>query len=70
MGTSLTLRNSTANDKVIKYIPSFTANGSYSVSVSYPCDSLSSTQVNYSVCHTGGTSDFLVNQKIGGGTWI
>jgi hypothetical protein len=70
MGTSLLIRSSPVNDKVIKYIPTFLANGSYSVSVSYRGDSLSSSQVNYSVWHAGGKSDFLVNQKIGGGTWI
>lgn len=68
MGSSLLIGS--CKDKVIKYVPSFATRGRYSVSVSFHSDSLSSSGVKYSVFHTGGKSDFLVNQKIGGGTWI
>ena len=70
MGTSLQFQNLNDNNKLIKYIPSFSEKGRYSVSVSYQSDDASSTEVKYSVYHAGGKTDFLVNQKIGGGIWI
>jgi len=70
LGTSLRFPASNNIDKVIKYIPSFINKGRYSVSVSYKNDSAALSDVKYSICHSGGKTDFLVNQKIGGGTWI
>ncbi len=70
MGTSLRLSSLKDNNKSIKYIPFFSEKGRYSVSIAYQSDSTSSSEVRYTVCHAGGTTDFLVNQKIGGGTWI
>ena len=69
-GTSLLCRSSKNIDNVIKYVPSFLTKGRYSVSISYQSDSMSLSEVQYSVYHTGGRTDFMVNQKIGGGTWI
>ncbi|MCX6237251.1 MAG: hypothetical protein NTY07_06785 [Bacteroidia bacterium] len=68
-GTSLRFRSSNDNN-VIRYIPSFSEKGRYSVSVSYQNQDESSPEVKYTVYHAGGKTDFLVNQKIGGGTWI
>jgi len=69
-GTSLRFRSSNDKEKVIKYIPSFSEKGRFSVSVSYKSDESNLTGVKYSVYHAGGKTDFLVNQKIGGGIWI
>ncbi len=69
-GTSLVVRSSGNQGNVIKYIPSFKTKGRYSVSVSYAGDSLASSAVKYTVLHAGGKSVFLVNQKVGSGTWI
>ncbi|PID62147.1 MAG: xanthan lyase [Ignavibacteriae bacterium] len=44
--------------------------GNYFVSVSYQALENSSDSVLYSVYHSGGKTDFIINQKIGGGTWI
>src|SRR5674476_683421 len=43
---------------------------SYSVSVSYPWLKDNSDKVRYRINHTGGTTDFIVNQTLGGGTWL
>ena len=69
LGTSLFLRN-LSNQQIIKYIPEFKQKGRYSVSVSYHNDSTAISGVNYTVYHAGGKTQFLVNQKIGSGTWI
>jgi hypothetical protein len=69
-GTSLRCKSSNDKEQVIKYVPSFNAKGRYAVSVSYKSDESNLNGVRYSVYHAGGKTDFLVNQKIGGGTWI
>lgn len=69
LGTSLRI-GCVSDAKVIQYIPFFASKGRYSVSVSYQSDEAFSSEVIYSVFHAGGKTDFLVNQKIGGGTWI
>jgi len=70
MGTSIQFQGSKDSTKSIDYIPYFSEKGRYSVSVSYQSDNTSSSEVKYSVYHAGGKTDFLVNQRIGGGTWI
>jgi len=70
IGTSRRFQDFKGNNKFIKYIPFFSNKGRYSVSVSYQSDNASSSEVKYTVYHAGGKTDFLVNQKIGGGTWI
>ncbi len=44
--------------------------GHYAVHISYKSLPESSSAVKYTVHHLGGKSEFIVNQKIGGGTWI
>lgn len=44
--------------------------GEYAVYISYKSLENSSTAARYSVHHMGGESEFIVNQKRGGGTWI
>lgn len=64
-GTSLRI----LNDSAI-YIPEMPADGDYAVYISYPVREDNSRSVKYSVSHTGGITEFLVNQTIGGETWI
>ena len=70
MGTSLRFQSISDNTMFIKYLPAFNEKGRYSVSVSYQSDHASSSEVKYTVYHAGGKTDFIVNQKIGGGIWI
>lgn len=44
--------------------------GEYAVYVSYKTLPNSTTDAHYSVNYSGGTKEFRVNQKMGGGTWI
>lgn len=44
--------------------------GNYAVYISYKTLPESSTAAHYTVRHLGGTTEFSVNQKRGGGTWI
>lgn len=44
--------------------------GEYAVYISYSTLSNSTSAAHYTVRHLGGTTEFSVNQKMGGGTWI
>jgi hypothetical protein len=54
----------------IHWIPEIPEDGIYSVHISYFSADSNISDAHYSVYHSGGKTDFLVNQKIGGGTWI
>jgi hypothetical protein len=65
MGTSLRI-----SDGQAAFIPDIPEKGYYSVSVSYPLLKDNSEKVRYRVSHTGGNTDFIINQTMGGGTWL
>ena len=44
--------------------------GEYAVYVSYKTLKESTTAAHYTVHHLGGSTEFIVNQKLGGSTWI
>lgn len=52
------------------WMPDIPEKGEYAVYVSYKSLPNSSTDAEYIVRHAGGETRFLVNQKMGGGTWI
>ena len=53
-----------------EWIPEFVKGGEYAVYVAYRSFANSTSAARYIVEHKGGTSEFTVNQKMGGGTWI
>lgn len=53
-----------------RWNPGLEENGCYAVYISYKTLPESSRNAHYTVVHRGGTSEFIVNQKRGGGTWI
>jgi hypothetical protein len=63
MGTSVMI----AGGATALYVPYIPQRGYYAVYISYPWFR---DNVRYSVRNTGGTTDFIVNQTIGGGTWL
>lgn len=50
--------------------PEIPERGEYAVYISYKSLPESTTNAHYTVHHLGGKNEFIVNQKIGGGTWI
>lgn len=64
-GTSLRFKEGAAD-----YIADFPEKGNYAVYVSYPQSPENSTTAKYTVRHSGGNTSFIVDQTIGGGTWI
>ena len=52
------------------WTPDFPERGEYAVYVSYKTLPHSTPCARYTVRHLGGESEFIVNQRMGGGTWI
>ena len=57
-------------ESTAEWIPEIPQNGQYAVYVSYQTVPNSSDDALYTVYHKGGVSQFKVNQKMGGGTWV
>lgn len=52
------------------WTPDIPETGEYAVYISYKSLPNSTPCAHYTVKHAGGSTEFYVNQKIGGGTWI
>ena len=65
MGTSLRIRGGSA-----MYIPEIPERGWYGVTVSWPVIKDNAGKVLIKVNHTGGSTEFIADQSIGGGTWV
>lgn len=50
--------------------PDIPQSGDYAVYVSYTTCATSTESARYTIAHSGGQTSFIVNQKMGGGTWI
>lgn len=53
-----------------EWVPTLPAKGEYAVYVSYRTLPNSVSDAKYLVFHNGGVTEFKVNQKIGGDTWV
>lgn len=53
-----------------EWVPTLPTTGEYAVYVSYQTLPGSVSDAKYLVFHNGGVTEFKVNQKIGGGTWV
>lgn len=70
MGSSRFALSSYKETASVSWIPLIPDAGNYSVYVSYSATDNNISDAMYSVHHSGGVTKFLVNQKIGGNTWI
>ncbi len=52
------------------WLPEFPQTGRYAVYISYSSSDSNVTDAHYKIIHSGGETEFIVNQTIGGGTWI
>ncbi len=68
--TRLTACQPGARKAEARWTPDIPERGMYSVYISYKTLPKSTDCAHYTVKHLGGESEFLVNQKMGGGTWI
>lgn len=61
---------STRHASYAQWMPNIPERGWYAVYVSYQSLDNSVTDAHYTVHHAGGETQFLVNQRMGGGTWV
>ncbi|GET30104.1 xanthan lyase [Prolixibacter sp. SD074] len=54
----------------VSWTPDIPADGKYAVYVSYKTLPNSSDKAHYEVRHAGGTTHFIVDQQMGGSTWV
>ncbi len=64
------IKASTNENGSVSYIPNFNKSGKYAVYISYKHSEQNISNAKYKVFHLGGVTEFSVNQKIGGETWI
>lgn len=71
-GTARMSRTTSSKSKysLVSYQPQFPSEGRYAVYVSYQTLPKSIASAHYTVWHKGEQTEFLVNQKMGGGTWV
>lgn len=72
MGTARQIRCTDRKNNIAeaRWTPNIPARGRYAVYISYKSLPKSTTAAHYTIRHLGGISEFIVNQRIGGGTWI
>ena len=54
----------------IVWQPKIPADGQYAVYISYQTQPNSTSEAHYEVLHAGGSTRFVVNQQMGGSTWV
>lgn len=72
-GTALCVEASDGGKRttaVARWVPDIPRDGMYAVYVSYKTLQNSVPDARYSVLHSGGVTEFKVNQRMGGGTWV
>lgn len=70
MGQSRQMPAQKKDDSKILYKPEIPETGEYAVYISYQQNDENVTDAHYTVYHSGGKTEFLVNQTMGGGTWV
>ncbi|WP_421920748.1 fibronectin type III domain-containing protein [Marinifilum sp.] len=70
MGNSKQAKAFLAETARVEYIPYIPEKGEYAVYLSYSVNDDNVCDAHYTVYHAGGKTDFLVNQSMGGDTWI
>ena len=62
--------SSPKDEGTAQWIPNIPEEGKYAVYVTYPTCKDAVDDATYTVHHKGGTTQFKVNQQMGGGTWV
>lgn len=70
LGTGRQIKSDTVCSAQAQWIADFPDSGDYAVYVSWQASLENVSDAHYTVFHAGGQTNFLVNQQIGGGTWV
>ena len=69
-GTTRYILSDIKGNAGVKWIPDIKETGEYAVYISYAASENNVSDALYKIKHAGGITDFIVNQKIGGTTWL
>jgi hypothetical protein len=69
-GTFRVIRSESTPTAEAAWVPEIPEVGDYAVYISYNSSDSSVADAHYTVHHLGGRTEFVVNQRTGGGTWI
>ena len=70
LGTARKAECTQSGESSITWTPDIPEKGEYAVYVSYKSLENSTSAACYTIRHLGGENRFVVNQKMGGGTWV
>lgn len=73
MGTSRSVESSSEKKgatAIAMWRPEIPEDGNYAVYVSYKTSENAIPDARYSILHSGGVTEYNVNQQMGGGTWV
>ena len=70
IGSHLRIRTSGLSESSLTYMPDIPEDGNYAVYISWAFAPDNLSQVKCSIIHSGGKTDFSVDQTMGAGTWI
>ncbi len=68
-GTARSVQTDSVPTAEAVWIPTIPLTSSYAVYISYVASDSNAMDASYRVFHTGGVTEFMVNQQIGGRTW-
>ncbi len=70
MGSYRCIKSKVSPNAYTEWIPTIPSTGNYAVYVSYKTVENSVKDAHYTVVHSGGSTDFVVDQTKMGGTWV
>ena len=70
MGSHFSIDGGAGNEAFVQYIPDFPEDGHYGVYFSWQQDSVNARTAKAVLKYCGGEASFLLNQTMGGGTWV
>lgn len=70
LGSCLEMDSDRQGGAEVHYIPDIPEDGEYAVYIAFHASSENAQEVSYTVYHDGGSTEFAVNQQMGGGTWV
>ncbi len=69
-GTYRKIKTRKKGDAAVEWTPDIPETGEYAIHIAYHTLPESTQDAHYTIFHSGGETEFHVNQTMGGGTWI
>lgn len=70
LGTARLIAADSSETASVSWTPDMPVTGEYAVYIAYQSSPAHVADARYAVFHAGGRTEFVVNQQMGGGTWV